>query len=77
MKPEANSARTTPGAMVMALSSETPEADAPSDEIATIGKAVRVIRLPTALTACAAHRRRKSACAASDELGGIAPFTDY
>jgi hypothetical protein len=61
MKPEAKSAITTPGAIVIALNTATAVPEALSDEIAMIGKAVRVMRLPTALTACAAHNLPKSA----------------
>jgi hypothetical protein len=67
---------TTPGAIVIALKIETIVADAPRDEMAMMGTAVRVMRLPTALTAWAAHKRRKSACAHSDCVTEIAPFTD-
>jgi len=56
----------TPGAIVIALRIDTIVADAPNEEIAMMGMAVRVMRLPTALTACAAHKRRKSACAHRD-----------
>jgi hypothetical protein len=59
-----------------ALNTATAGADAFSDEIAMIGSAVRVMRLPTALTACAAHSLRKSACAHKDDASAIAPFTD-
>lgn len=76
LKPDANGAVITPGAIVIALWIDTIVADAPSEEIAMMGTAVRVMRLPTALTACAAHKRRKSACAHRDCVTGNDPFTD-
>ena len=60
MNPPANSPTTTPGATVMAASIATAEADASSVRIAMTGSAVRVMRLPSALTACAAHSRMQS-----------------
>ena len=79
MNPDANSATITPGAIAAALSHETEVAEALSAEIAMIGKAVRVMRSPNALTACAAHSLRKSWCDhsdASDSPFEIVPFTD-
>jgi hypothetical protein len=72
MKPAPTRAISTPGAIVIALKSATAEAEASSEEIATIGRAVRVMRLPTALTACAAHNRRKFACVQSESVTVLA-----
>jgi len=58
--PAANTATTTPGAIAIALKIDTETADALSVVIAMMGNAVRVTRLPTALTACAAQSLRKS-----------------
>src|SRR5678815_3657588 len=60
-KPPASMARMTPGASCIAA--RTPITASGWSRVATamIGSAVRVIREPKALIACAAHRRRKSA----------------
>jgi hypothetical protein len=60
----------------MALKSATAGAEAAREEIAMIGKAVRVMRLPTALTACAIKSLRNSACFHKDCGAAIVPFTD-
>lgn len=68
-RPPASSPTNTPGATPSADSTATCAGVARRVRMATIGSAVRVTRLPSALAICAPHSRRKSGCRHSPPEG--------